>query len=209
MRKILLIRHGATQMNTDDVSTDRLRGQKDVPLSAEGVKEAHRLGKKINKQNPKPDLMLSSDLSRAVDTAKAVCEESGCKYIGATKGYRPWALGKLTGMVTKKALPILDRYIRHPDQPIPSEKDGEHGESFNTFTGRFLDQLRETLEKYPDLYVAIVTHHRGEMFMKGWKAKGFPPDGSIDLKVFDQKGEGTGSAEDFEIPMAALERVQK
>ena len=200
-RKILLIRHGATKLNNDDVSTDRIRGWKDIPLSSDGAKEAHRLGQKI-KANP-PDVLVPSDLKRAHDTAKIIGKESGVPVAPATKGFRPWNVGKLSGQISKKAIPVLADYAANkPNEPTPG------GESFEDFRKRFIDGLRDTLDKHPG-HVGVVTHHRGERLMHAWKAKGFPPDGSVDIKTFNQKGEATGSAQPMDIPTAALKRFER
>ena len=69
-RSIQIIRHGATNLNNDDVSVDRIRGWANVPLSDDGREEALRLADMIT-SNP-PDVLVSSDLERALDTAKII-----------------------------------------------------------------------------------------------------------------------------------------
>ena len=94
-RTIQLIRHGATRLNNDDVSVDRIRGWKDIPLSPDGKKEAERIGREIAK-NP-PDFIASSDLERAYDTAKAIADACDMAVGDVTKGFRPWNLGDFEG----------------------------------------------------------------------------------------------------------------
>ncbi|HVM96157.1 MAG TPA: histidine phosphatase family protein, partial [Candidatus Acidoferrales bacterium] len=184
-RQIQIVRHGATELNDERVSVDRIRGWSDIPLSEEGQQQALILGEKMA-QDP-PDVIVSSDLMRAKDTAEIVAEITGVPLKLITKGFRPWNVGIFSGMITEEAIPILADYARNnPAEIVPD------GESFNSFKERFLTTLWEVLRKY-DGRIAIVTHHRGERLMEAWEAEGFPDDGSIDIDVFCRQGEATGT----------------
>lgn len=195
-RTVIMIRHGATHLNNDDVSVDRIRGWKDVPLSKEGEEEAHKLAKKIAKDPP--DVVVCSDLKRAHDTAKVIADACGMSIAQVSKAFRPWDVGKFAGEKSKIAVPILQRFAcSKPDQALPG------GESFNDFRKRFLTGLADALDEHPGV-VAVVAHHRNERLIEAWAAAGFKPDGTIDAKVFGKKGEHTGSAEEIEIPVDKL-----
>lgn len=199
-RTIMLIRHGATRMNNDDVSVDRIRGWKDIPLSKDGEEEAHRLGEKIKKDPP--DVIVSSDLKRAADTAGIISDLTGVPVEEYTKNFRPWNVGEYAGSVTKDTIPILAKYATDkPSENLPG------GESFDDFASRFLGGVAKVLDKY-DGVVAIVTHHRGERLMKAWIKKGCPPDGEIDKAEFCKKGEHTGSVSHLKVPMECLQEVE-
>ncbi len=205
---ILLARHGATALNNADNSVDRIRGQKDIPLSAQGKAEAERLAKKIA-EDP-PDVIVTSDLKRAHDTAKAIAKACSLPVSEVSKGLRPWRLGYLTGMLTKDAIPIMAQYIeRQPDAPVPAGKGEPEGESFNSFVHRYLDTVTDLLRKYPGKVILFVAHHRNERVMFAWEAKGFPADGSVDVKVFSKKGELPGTVCPMEIPLAAIEQYER
>lgn len=195
MRTIQVIRHGATKLNNDDVSVDRIRGWKDIPLSEDGREEAKRLGEKIAKGKDKPDGIVSSDLKRAQETAKIISDISGTPILDVTQHFRPWNVGDYSGQVTSKAIPVLAEYAKEkPDQPIPG------GEAFNDFRNRFMDGLHSTLAQYPGK-IAIVTHHRGERLLNAWRKAGFPESGDIDVNEFNKKGEHTGAVNDMQVPM--------
>jgi broad specificity phosphatase PhoE len=66
MRQLTLVRHGITEWNV----TGRFQGHTDTPLSEEGQKQAEALAKHLKKA--KVDLIYSSPLSRAFETAKTV-----------------------------------------------------------------------------------------------------------------------------------------
>lgn len=196
-RQIMIVRHGATSMNNEDVSVDRIRGWRDIPLSAEGKQQAKRLGYAM--LNDRPDVIVSSDLKRAHDTAKTVSGIIGVPVSDVSQSFRPWNVGDYAGMVSKKAIPILARYACDtPDTPIPG------GESFNDFKDRFFDGLNDTLQKY-DGRVAIVTHHRNERLIHAWAKAGFPDDHGIDIAEFNKKGEPTGGVKSLEIPAESLQ----
>lgn len=188
---LLLIRHGATKLNNDDVSVDRIRGWKDIPLSPDGREEANRLGEKL--KSDRPACIVSSDLVRAAETADIIAKHLGMKVDEKTPGFRPWNVGDLAGEKTQKAIPILAKYaIEKPNEPVPG------GESFHDFEARFFQALSEAIQKYGSKgKLAIVTHHRDERLMEGWRAAGFPADGEIEKAAFNRKGEPTGEV----IPM--------
>lgn len=200
-RTIELIRHGATALNNDDVSVDRIRGWKDIPLSEDGRKEAYRIAEKM--AHKKPDVIVTSDLKRAHDTAEIIAKELGMKITLSTQAFRPWNVGTWSGAITSKAIPVLCEYAeRKPDKPLPE------GESFNSFRLRFLTGLSDVLDRYPGRIV-LVTHHRGERLLKAWIAGGVSPDGYVVIKEFTKKGEHTGSIDDMVIPQDKLANAVK
>jgi broad specificity phosphatase PhoE len=70
-RRVILLRHGRTEWN----ATGRFQGQLDSPLDAIG--RAQALGAAVAVAPMEPDGIVSSDLSRALDTAAAVGAECG------------------------------------------------------------------------------------------------------------------------------------
>jgi len=75
--KIFLIRHGETDWNREE----RFQGHTDVPLNDLGREQAKTLGKKLaqifrDEKHPAPvSAVVSSDLSRAVETAELIAHE--------------------------------------------------------------------------------------------------------------------------------------
>ena len=186
-RNFLLVRHGATKMNNDDVSVDRIRGWKDVELSRDGMREAERLGKKL-KSDP-PDVIVSSDLLRARETAEIISLTTKAPLWDITQDFRPWNLGDFAGMVTEEVLPAIARFACDtPMLPVPN------GESFDSFKCRFFNGLAATLQRHEGI-IAIVTHHRCERLLKAWMKAGLQTDGTIDLGEFTKRGEATGNVD--------------
>jgi 2,3-bisphosphoglycerate-dependent phosphoglycerate mutase len=199
MPTIMLIRHGSTDMNNASSDKDCIRGWKDVPLSKEGIQEAKDLASEID--DP-PDVLVSSDLSRASDTADIVSKEIDVPVSVVSKSFRPWDVGKYQGKLSKDVVPIIADYAANrPDEKLPE------GESFNEFKGRFFQGIESLIDLYPGKSIAIASHHRNERLLAAWEAKGFPPDGDIDQKVFASKGAPPGSICEFAVPERKLEEV--
>ena len=65
MVDILLVRHGETRWNREEI----FRGRSDIPLNEFGRRQAEALGKSLLKWNLKEPLFISGPLSRAYETA--------------------------------------------------------------------------------------------------------------------------------------------
>ena len=197
MRQILLIRHGETSLNSNDNSADRIRGWTDVPLTEKGRQGAKKLGEKLKTGGP--DILASSDLIRAKETAVIVSKVSGIPLELVSKSFRPWDVGKYAGTSSKDSVPMLaDMASKQPNKKVPG------GESFNAFKTRLFNGLYNMLRSVDSETVGIVTHHRVERLLKSWQAAGYPKDGQIDVRVFAQKGECPGDAEWFAVPFERL-----
>jgi uncharacterized phosphatase len=71
MKKLYFIRHGLSEMN----KSGHFAGTIDTPLAAEGRAQAKAAGEKA--KNLSIDLIISSPLGRALETAKIIAEEIG------------------------------------------------------------------------------------------------------------------------------------
>lgn len=195
IRSFLLVRHGATKLNSDDdASVDRLRGWLDLPLSPEGRKSVERMADGLHAEGIKT--VVSSDLERASDTAKILRDRLNIPNFYTTKGLRPWNVGKFAGQRTEEALPVLADYIRNkPHKQVPG------GESFDDFRARGFDAVFKILRDHPDTWLAMVSHYRIERLLKAWKAAGCPANLVIDIERFCSPGEKTAHAEEMSIDL--------
>lgn len=89
--RILLIRHAETDWNREA----RLQGHTDIPLNATGLEQARRLGAAL--QGERLDLVCSSDLQRALQTAQAVADATGAPLV-PEPGLRERGFGVFEGL---------------------------------------------------------------------------------------------------------------
>ncbi len=122
-KKIWLIRHGATDWN----SQLRWQGHIDIPLNEEGRAQASRVAEDL-KERPLTGI-LSSDLLRARQTADAIAAPHGLE-VQTTDRLREVHVGDLEGFTTPE---VIERFAsddvarwrdeRELDWPFPN---GEH-----------------------------------------------------------------------------------
>lgn len=72
--EILLIRHGETEWN----ASGRFQGSKDISLAKEGIEQAKFLKERLQCDF---DIVYTSPLSRAIETAEIICEGTSLKPI--------------------------------------------------------------------------------------------------------------------------------
>ena len=73
MPELILLRHGQSQWNLEN----RFTGWVDVPLSTKGEEEARAAGRKL--RGRRIDVLFTSVLKRAIDTATLALEEAGVR----------------------------------------------------------------------------------------------------------------------------------
>jgi probable phosphoglycerate mutase len=154
MTEILLIRHGETAWN----AVKRLQGHTDIPLNAEGTRQAKALAWAL--QNEKLDGIISSDLQRAVQTAGEIARLQGLP-TRTDAGLRERCFGAFEGQLYSD-LPHLypEAYAtwksHDPDAVFP---EGERkGESIRQFHTRIMEHLLHYARQFPDKKIAIVAH---------------------------------------------------
>jgi broad specificity phosphatase PhoE len=132
MGKLILVRHGHTCLNVPG-KDERLRGWLDIPLDDQGLREAAETAELL--QDYPVEMIYSSDLRRARQTAEVLRRATKAKRVTATNELRPWNLGVFAGERVRDILPFLNLLNHHPDLAAPS------GESFYQFYGRYSRRL--------------------------------------------------------------------
>ncbi|KAL2709312.1 Phosphoglycerate mutase [Kluyveromyces marxianus] len=84
MPKLILVRHGQSEWNEKNLFT----GWVDVKLSAKGEQEAARAGELLKEHNVKPDILFTSKLSRAIQTANIALEKADLLWIPVVRSWR-------------------------------------------------------------------------------------------------------------------------
>src|ERR1700730_11081047 len=150
LRQVYVVRHGQTKMNNaSDESEDRIRGWLDVPLTDVGREEAVGAAEQLTRVGV--EVIVTSDLSRAEETAQIIGQAVGIKP-SITDKLRPWDLGDLTGQPTSEVLADIARYVTQaPDDNVPG------GESFNSFKARAFAGISEACSGNKDKVLVLVT----------------------------------------------------
>lgn len=140
--KITNFAHGTTTDNEQHLSS----GWKDVELSEKGIQQSKGLGPLTADQHF--DVVFTSDLQRAVDTAKLAW---GDKYeIIPDERLRECNYGELNGHPSEEVEPLQEKEMH--TKPFPN------GESYEDVKKRIADFLAFLKEKYDGKSVAIVSH---------------------------------------------------
>ena len=77
MSKLILLRHGQSQWNLEN----RFTGWKDIELSENGILEAKESGRLIKEKKIPIDVVYSSELKRAIDTASIAMKEANYDHL--------------------------------------------------------------------------------------------------------------------------------
>jgi 2,3-bisphosphoglycerate-dependent phosphoglycerate mutase len=150
MTEIILVRHGETEWNRER----RMQGHTNTPLSDIGRAQAAALG--LRMKNARIDVLYSSDLSRAWDTAAAVSAHTGHD-VRKEPLLRERTFGIFEGLTyDEMAMRYPEAHAlflsRDPEYAMPG------GESAREFYDRSLGCLTEIACRHDGDTVMVVTH---------------------------------------------------
>ena len=138
---IYLIRHGETDWNVER----KIQGQTDIPLNSNGKKQAEEAANEI--ANLKIDRIISSDLSRAKETAEIINQKVGAE-ITYEKRLREVNYGDFEGIQIDK-FTDKDWVIFNE---TPEKIKGESRQQVYNRVKSFIDEIKD------DENVLVVTH---------------------------------------------------
>ena len=151
MTKLLLIRHGFSSGNKEK----RFSGQMDLPLSEEGLRQAH-LACEYILNNYQVGALYASDLVRAVDTVEPLSKKLGLP-IQIHRTLRELDEGNWQGMkMTEVEEKFPEEYAYYKANLGLHQFDG--GECYTTMLERLLPTINQIVADNPDKIVAIGTH---------------------------------------------------
>lgn len=150
LRRVVLLRHGRTEWN----ATGRFQGQLDSPLDLIG--RAQAVAAAVAVAPMRPDVLVSSDLARAVDTAQAVSAEAGNEVM-VDERLREIHLGEWQGLTRAEARSRFpDEYSRW--QTGEDARRGG-GETYAEVGARAAECVAEWLDRLsPGSLLLAVTH---------------------------------------------------
>jgi probable phosphoglycerate mutase len=177
---IILIRHGETAWNAER----RLQGHLDIPLNAEGERQARLLAEALSPESI--DLIVASDLQRARQTAQAVAGLRGMP-VHVETGLRERCYGGFEGLLYSE---IEQRFpaefaawqARDVDAVLPDGKNC--GETFRDFYTRATGAILALAAAHPGGTIAMVAHG-GVLECAYRMALGLPLETPRDFKVYN------------------------
>lgn len=154
--KLILTRHTTTPWNLEG----RWQGRTDIPLGEQGIKEAEILAELLDKEAV--DVIYSSDLSRAKQTAEIIGRKKGVEVFCDSR-LRECAFGVLEGLTKEE---IFSKYGFLTESLLalknPSYDFGKYGgESRDEVLSRHRSFVDELKQKHQDKTVLVVGHGRG------------------------------------------------
>ncbi len=145
----VLLRHGETALSPER----RFAGRADIPLTKEGVRQASLAGRRL--AGAGADIIISSPLRRARQSAQAVAEATGAP-VAVFDEFAEADFGAWEGLsfaeAGEKWPAELAAWLRSPDASPPG------GESFAMVALRVTAGLRQVLAAYRHQTVVLVSH---------------------------------------------------
>ena len=150
--RLCLIRHGETTWNAER----RLQGHIDIPLNAKGEVQARQMAQALKDAKLTFDVLYTSDLKRASDTANAVVQLFGVQ-AKVESTLRERHFGALQGLSISEA-PLLrpDIWQAHISRDLDHELEG--GESIQQFSLRVQMALDQIQAQHSGKTILIVSH---------------------------------------------------
>lgn len=153
---LILIRHGETAWNRDK----RIQGHLDIPLSEVGLAQAARLARRFQRARTagggRIDVLYSSDLSRAAQTAAPLGDVCGLPVV-QTKHLRERSYGAFEGLTADEihaAYP--ESYVRWQSRDIHYAMPD--GESLSGFYRRIVEGVQQLVDRHVGAHIACVAH---------------------------------------------------
>lgn len=141
MTELYLVRHGETDWN----AARRIQGSTDIPLNDRGREQARRTGRLLSSRTW--DAIFSSPLSRALETAEIIAEETGLPAPDLMEAVVERNYGAAEGLDFR----TLDE--RYPEGvPVPGR------ESRRQVTERVLPALLDLARRRHGQHLVVTTH---------------------------------------------------
>ena len=149
--KLILVRHGETDWN----KLDKCQGISDIPLNSTGEKQAKDLAHSLRDKNI--SAIFSSDLQRAINTAKCISEYHGIE-VQIDERFREMDQGDFEGLefkyIRENYSHVLKKWREEPGTlRIPG------GESLTEVQDRAWLAFNNLLNEYNGKDILVVTHN--------------------------------------------------
>ncbi|SCG83355.1 phosphoglycerate mutase [Proteiniborus sp. DW1] len=150
MGRLFLVRHGESEWNI----LSKIQGQSNTNLTDLGREQARKVAERLCKE--KIDIIFSSDLSRAFDTAKIIGDKLGLE-VNTFEELREIKFGVWEGLTTQE---ILDKYSKEHTiwMTEPHNLKLPEAESLIDLQERLLKIVNILLKNNKDKNILIVSH---------------------------------------------------
>jgi 2,3-bisphosphoglycerate-dependent phosphoglycerate mutase len=165
--RLVLVRHGETDWNR----SGRIQGHTDIALNATGRWQAAQAAAALHDQGL--DAIVSSDLSRARETAEAIAVAC-CLTVALDVGLRERSFGIHEGSTYAEVLAANPAQARHWQQRDP-DFEPAGGESLRRFHARAVAATRRLAAAHRGQQIALVAHG-GVLDALYRAATGLPPE---------------------------------
>jgi probable phosphoglycerate mutase len=153
MLKIYLARHGQNEDNVEGI----LNGHRDKPLTQKGIEQAKEIAQRIKDEGIFFDIIYSSPLCRAFDTAKIISDAIG----SSEPKKEPLLIERDFGIMTGKNIQDIEK-LCSPNiikgDVITYFLDPENAETFSDLMKRARILLDKIEANYNDGNILLVTH---------------------------------------------------
>lgn len=143
LTRIGIIRHGRTAWNKEG----RAQGHSDIPLDENGLAEATKLAERLEKEEW--DIIFSSNLLRAKQTAEVIAERMGNKQILLEPRLREVSGGQIEGTTEEERILKWGNDWRELDLGM---------ETAESVLARGLSAIEELTKEHSNKNVLIVSH---------------------------------------------------
>ncbi|MFI6580397.1 histidine phosphatase family protein [Embleya sp. NPDC050493] len=151
-RRVLLWRHGQTTWNVER----RFQGQTDIPLTDEGLAQARRSARLLAAL--RPDAIVASDLTRAVDTAAELARLVDVPVI-LDPALRETYAGEWQGLTNREIEETFPEQFAAWRRGEPVRRGG--GELESEVAERMAEAIGLAVEKLPEDGTLVVVSHGG------------------------------------------------
>ena len=150
--RILAIRHGETAWNVDT----RIQGHLDIPLNAQGLRQAAHLAQALA-EGDAVDAVYASDLSRAHATASAIAQALH-QSVTAHPGLRERHFGEFQGRTFAEIEVELPEHAWHWRKRTPDWVPPGGGESLEMLRERILKTVDKLAARHTGQQIVLVAH---------------------------------------------------
>lgn len=168
---LTIVRHGETEWN----SAGKIMGQLDIGLNARGRLQAKRVARRL--ADAHFDVIVTSDLARAVATAREIAGFHEGVQFGADSRFRERKFGVLEGLTREQF------HVHYPEVTAVLDRDPLNGqipggETKAEHAARVNNALRDLINRYAGRRVLLVTHGGVLARIREYlEAEGCPIDG--------------------------------